>query len=155
MSPWSSSYSLLFSQTVRKSLIVAESLHRLSIFHLDASARIVFHLLDLCLGGICLVILPAGSVLADVLCERIHLLVYKATDIDPGVFVLMIVVVVEKIFGDHIFLQSLLSNLPFEEQAPHGGAGCVSRKVGSGAVVGLMPSLIVLTWIPRHQHRGA
>ena len=74
-------------------------------------ARVVFQLLDLCFGQIGLVVLPAGSILADVLGERVYFLLSEVADVDPSILIFVIVVVVEKIFGDHVLLQALLRDL--------------------------------------------
>src|SRR5215471_15136709 len=51
----------LFSQPVRQTPIVAESLHRLSISHCDTLPRIVFHLFQFCVREILFVIFPSRS----------------------------------------------------------------------------------------------
>ncbi len=63
----------------------------------------------------------------------------------------MIVVIVKEIFRDHIFLEALLCDLAFEEQAPHRSAGRVRSQICGSAVVRLVPPLIIPARIPREK----
>src|SRR5215470_19439599 len=111
------------------------------------AARVVLHLLYFRIGGIRSVIFPSRAILAGIMCKSVYLLFYIIADINPCVLVFVIVIVVEKVLGDHVLLQPLLRDLAFKQQAPHRGPGGVGCQVRSSAVVRLVPTLVVLAGI--------
>jgi len=50
----------------------------------------------------------------DILRVRIDLLLDEVTGVHPKVLVFMVVVVVEEVFGDHVFLEAFLGDLTFK-----------------------------------------
>src|SRR5215469_13144391 len=102
---------LLFPQAVGQTFIVTESFHWLPVFRPDMAARVVLHLLYFRIGGIRLVIFPSRAILAGVMRKSVYLLFYIIADINPCVLVFVIVIVVEKVLGDHVLLQPLLRDL--------------------------------------------
>src|SRR6516164_1769581 len=96
---------LLFADGVRQPAIVTEPLPGLSVFPPDMTSRAFSHFPYFRFTGARIVVLPARPKLADVLGPGIDHFLLDAAGIHPYVFVPVIVVVVEKILGNHVFLQ--------------------------------------------------
>src|SRR5580704_19105382 len=109
----------LFSDGIRQTLVVTESFYRFPVLHPNVCSHIILHLLELFCGEIGFVVFPAWPILAYVFCSSINFLLDKAADINPGIFVAEVVVVVEEVLRNHVLLQALLGELAFEEQPPH------------------------------------
>src|SRR5207249_40812 len=103
----------LFTQAIWQSTVVAKALESLSIFHSNVLARHLFHFFQLGLGEVWLVVLPAGPKLADVLGSGAHLFLNKVADIHGDVFVPIVIVIEEKIFGNHVLLKAYIEEKIF------------------------------------------
>src|SRR6516165_2999597 len=136
---------VLLANGIGQSVIVTKAFDGFTVFfpsH-DLAPNVSFHLLNFRCAWIRIVVLPSGPKLAHVFSISIHFFFNVITDIDPYVFVAMVVVVIKEIVGDHVFVQAFLRNLPFEKQSPHGRARRVRREIRGGAMVGFVPALIV------------
>src|SRR5215471_10446719 len=103
----------LFTQGIWQTTVVAKALNSPPVFRSNTLAHYFFHVFLLGFRGVRFVVLPARSKLADIFGSGVYLFLDKVADVHGNVLILMVIVIVEEVFRNHVLLQALLSDLTF------------------------------------------